>query len=37
MPSTAVVTRVDAKMSYGPLAGRWRDVVAVERRSPRVT
>ncbi len=24
------------KMSYGPLAGRWRDVVAVERRSPRV-
>jgi len=25
------------KMSYGPLAGRWRDVVAVERRSPRVT
>ncbi len=24
------------KMTYGPLAGQWRDVVAVERRSPRI-
>lgn len=24
-------------MTYGPLAGRWRDVIAVERRSPRTT
>lgn len=25
-----------ARMSYGPMAGRWRDVVLVERRSPTV-
>ena len=24
------------KMTYGPMAGQWRDVVAVERRSPQV-
>lgn len=26
-----------AKMGYGPLAGRWRDVLLLERRSPVVT
>lgn len=25
------------KMTYGPLAGHWRDVIAVERRSPLIT
>ncbi|MGI8701472.1 MAG: GNAT family N-acetyltransferase [Nocardioidaceae bacterium] len=25
------------KMTYGPLAGQWRDVVAIERRSSRIT
>lgn len=25
-----------ARMTYGPLAGQWRDVIAVERRSPRI-
>ncbi len=24
------------KMSYGPMAGKWRDVVLIERRSQRV-
>jgi L-amino acid N-acyltransferase YncA len=24
------------KMTYGPMAGRWRDVIAVERRSPHI-
>ena len=25
-----------AKMTYGPMAGQWRDVIAVERRSPHI-